>query len=186
MTNQENSQLRKHLKFSLSNKWRAFIQGTRIGFLGNKVWIDKRVEFMRFPNNISINDEVVIKEGAKICACNNEAKISIGKRTTVGYHTFIFASAGIEIGNDCLIAPFVYIVDSNHSILKNKRINQQSNTTDKIVIKEDVWLGSNVTILKGVTIGEGAAIAAGSLVNKDVEPYSVNSGTPSKVIGYRE
>lgn len=186
MSSQENSQLRKHLKFSLANKWRAFVQRSRVGFLGKKVWIDKRVEFMRFPKNISIDAEVVVKEGARICACNNEAKISIGKRTTVGYHTFIFASAGVEIGNDCLIAPFVYIVDSNHSILKNKRINQQGNTTEKIVIKDDVWLGSNVTILKGVTIGEGAVIAAGSVVNKDVEPYSINAGTPSKVIGYRE
>ena len=71
-------------------------------------------------------------------------------------------------------------------ILKNKRINQQENTSEKIVIKDDVWLGSNVTILKGVTIGEGAVIAAGSVVNKDLEPYSINAGTPSKVIGYRE
>jgi acetyltransferase-like isoleucine patch superfamily enzyme len=186
MSSQEHSQLRKHLKFSLSHKWRALIQKKRLGFLGKKVWIDKRVEFMRFPKKISIDAEVVVKEGARICACNREANISIGKRTTVGYHTFIFASSRIEIGNDCLIAPFVYIVDSNHSIVKNKRINQQRNSSEKIVIKDDVWLGSNVTILKGVTIGEGAVIAAGSLVNKDIEPYSINAGSPSKVIGYRE
>lgn len=186
MNNQESSQLRKHLKYSLSNKWRAFLQRRRIGFLGKKVWIDKRVEFMRYPKNISIHNEVVVKEGSRICACNETSKISIGERTTVGYHTFIFASSGIEIGNDCLIAPFVYIVDSNHSILKNKNINQQSNISEKIVIEDDVWLGSNVTVLKGVRIGKGAVIAAGSLVNKDVEPYSINAGSPSKIIGYRE
>lgn len=186
MINKESSQLRKHLSYSLFNRWRSFVQMKRIGSLGKKVWIDKRVEFMRFPKKIHIDDEVVVKEGVRICACNQKSRISIGKRTTVGYHTFIFASSSIEIGNDCLIAPFVYIVDSDHSILKNKKINQQSNTSEKIVIKDDVWIGGNVTILKGVTIGEGAVIAAGSLVNKNIEPYSINVGTPSKNIGYRE
>lgn len=186
MMNKEVSQLKKYLKYSFFNKVRALVQRNRIGFLGKKVWIDKRVEFMRFPKNIFIEEEVVIKEGARICSCNDKAKINIGKRTTVGYHTFIFATTNVEIGNDCLIAPFVYIVDSNHSILKDKRINLQPNSSGQIIIKDDVWLGSNVTVLKGVTIGEGAVIAAGSVVNKDIEPYTINAGAPSKVIGYRE
>ena len=180
------SQLRKHLKFSFKNNIRAFIQRKRIGMLGKNVWIDKRVEFMRFPKNIFIKENVVIKEGARICTCNKTAKISIGKNTTVGYHTFIFATTEVEIGDDCLIAPFVYIVDSDHNIKKERKINQQSNNSEKITIKNDVWLGSNVTILKGVTIGEGSVIAAGSLVNKDIEPYTINAGTPTKIISERK
>ncbi len=85
------SQLRKHLKFTWRNHWRAFRERSRLGRLGQRVHIDKSVEFLRFPHNIFVDDEVVVKEGARICSANEKAIIRIGKRTTVGYHTFIFA-----------------------------------------------------------------------------------------------
>ena len=180
------SQLRQHLKYGWGQKWRAMVQQSRLGRLGSKVWIDKRVELMRFPKNISIGDEVVLKEGARICACNAKAEVRIGARTTIGYHNFIFASEGIEIGEDCLIAPFVYIVDSNHSILKDRLINQQPNETAAIRIADGVWVASNVTILKGVQIGEGAVIAANSVVNTDVPAFEIWGGSPARKIGARE
>ncbi len=140
---------------------------------------------MRFPKNISIADEVVVKEGAHLCACNAHARISIGERTTVGYHTFVFASEKIEIGADCLIAPFVYVVDSDHSIARGEKINSQPNTTAPIRIGNDVWIASNVTILKGVQIADGAVIAANSVVNKSVGPNEIWGGSPAKHIGHR-
>jgi acetyltransferase-like isoleucine patch superfamily enzyme len=179
------SQLRKHLRYkwihrlrSTYNKWR----GVR---LGRRVFIDKNVELLRFPGNISIDDNVVVKEGARICACNEKALIRIGKNTTVGYHTFIFASADIRIGDNCLIAPFVYIVDSNHQTSKGILINQQPNVAEPIKIGNDVWIASNVTILKGVTISNGAVIAANSVVNTDVGPNEIFGGTPAKKISER-
>lgn len=180
------SQFRKHLKFTWKNHLRYFFQKRRLGSLGKHVFLDKRVEFLRFPKNIFIDDEVAIKEGAKICSCNEKAQIKIGKRTTVGYHTFIFASEGIEIGDDCLIASFVYLVDSNHTIKKGININQQPNKTAPISIGKDVWIASNVTILKGVTIHDGAVIAANSVVNEDVRANEVWGGTPARKIGMRE
>jgi len=180
------SQLRKHLKFTFLNRWRAFRLGAKLGHLGKGVWIDKRVEFMRFPANISVDEAAVIKEGARICACNDKAQIKIGKRTTIGYHTFIFASSTISIGDDCLIAPFVYLVDSDHSIKVGERINQQANSSEAITIGNDVWLASNVTILKGVAIADGAVVAANSLVNKDIGPNEIWAGTPAKKIGDRK
>ena len=89
---------------------------------GNAIFFEKNVQFMRFPRNISLGDELVVKEGSRICSCNKNAKISIGKKTTVGYHSFIFASEKISIGENCLIAPFTYIVDSNHEIKKGLNI----------------------------------------------------------------
>lgn len=180
------SQLRKHLKFTIRNHVRAFLAKRILGFLGRGVHIDKGVEFMRFPKNIFIKDEVVVKEGVKICSCNKEATITVGERTTLGYHTFIFASEKIEIGNDCLIAPFVYVVDSNHSISKKSYINQQPNETAAIKIGNDVWIASNVTILKGVTIGDGAVVAANSVVNKSIPNQEIWGGSPAKKIGDRE
>lgn len=179
------SQLRKHINYTYRHKFRALLLRKKLGKLGERVFVEKNVSFMRFPKNIYIEDMVVVKEGAKLCPCNKDAIISIGKNTTIGYHNFIFASEKIEIGEDCLIAPFVYIVDSNHSISRKQLINEQPNQTARIIIGKDVWIASNVTILKGVTIGNGAVIAANSVVNKDVPQYEIWGGTPAKKIGDR-
>ncbi|MCB2194270.1 MAG: acyltransferase [Bacteroidetes bacterium] len=110
----------------------------------------------------------------------------MGKNTTIGFHNFIFASKSITIGDDCLIAPFVYIVDSNHQIKRNFKINQQPNEVASVNIGNDVWIASNVTILKGVNIGDGAVIAANSVVNKDVPQFKIFGGSPAKEIGERK
>lgn len=180
------SQLRKHIKYNIFNYVRYYIQKKRLGYLGERVFLDKNVELLRYPKNIRIQEDVIIKEGTKICSCNGEALIEIGKRTTVGYYNFIFASNSIKIGDDCLIAPFVYIVDSNHRIDKFKLINAQPNTTAPIIIGNGVWISSNVTILKGVNIEDGAVIAANSVVNKNVGAYEIWGGSPAKKIGERE
>ena len=180
------NQLRQHLKFSFKNKVRLFKAKNKLGFCGNSVWVDKNVEIQRFPKNVSIKDNVVIKEGTRICSCNRDAKISIGENTTVGYHNFFFASKGITIGDNCLIAPFVYIVDSNHQAKKGILINQQENISEEINIGNDVWIASNVTILKGVTVEDGAIIAANSVVNNDVKANTIVGGSPAKYISDRE
>lgn len=180
------SQLRKHLKFDWKVRLRQWRFAKRIGYLGRNVFIDKNVEFQRFPKNIFIEEDVVLKEGTRICACNEKALISIGKRTTIGFHNFIFASESISIGDDCLIAPFVYMVDSNHIAMKGININLQGNDTSPILIGNDVWIASNVTILKGVRISNGAIIAANSVVNKDIPENEIWGGSPAKKIGIRE
>jgi len=179
------SQLRKHLKYSFRIRMRALIQRKRLGKLGFKVFIDKNVSLLRFPRNIFIGNEVILKEGSNLCACNKEAIIKIGDRTTIGFYTFIYASEYIEIGDDCLIAPFVYIVDSDHSIHRDLPMNLQPNITAKVVIENDVWIATGAKILKGVTIGQGAVVAAGAVVTQDVNPYEIVGGIPSKVIGKR-
>jgi len=182
----KNSQLRKHLKRTWSVKWRSFKNKSKLGFLGENVYFESGVNLMRYPKNISLHAGMVIKSGARICPCNETAKVSIGKNTTVGYHTYIFASEEITIGNDCLIAPFVYIVDSDHNIEKEKLINQQPNTIAAINIGNDVWIGTGAKILKGVSIGDGAVIAAGALVKDDVAPYTIVGGIPAKKISERK
>ena len=181
----KNAQLRKHLKRTWKVKLRTWKTKRILGQLGSNVFIESGVDFMRYPQNISISENAVIKQGAKICPCNENAKINIGKNTTIGYHTFLFASAGISIGDDCLIAPFVYFVDSDHGIAKGKKINEQANTSEAIVIKNDVWIGTGARILKGVTVGQGAVIAAGSLVKNDVPDYEIHGGVPAKKISQR-
>jgi acetyltransferase-like isoleucine patch superfamily enzyme len=179
------NQLRNNLKYKLIHRLRWFYWKSRLGSFGKNIHISNNVRFLRYLKNIFIHPNVVIKEGARICSCNNNALIEIGENTTIGYHTFIFSSENIKIGDNCLIAAFVYIVDSNHSIDKNELINKQPNITAPIEIGNDVWIGSNATILKGVKIGDGAVIGSHSVVNKNVEPYAIVGGVPAKQIGER-
>lgn len=182
----KNEQLRKHLKFTWTHRWRYWRYKRKLAFCGDNIYFDKNVEILRYPQNVSIADNVVIKEGARICSCNEKARIYIGGNTTVGYNTFIFASENITIGNDCLIAPFVYLVDSDHTIERDKKINTQPNQTAPVTIGDDVWIGTGAKILKGVTVGEGAVIAAGAVVKDDIAPYSIYGGIPAKKIGERQ
>lgn len=180
------SQLRQHLKHNFITRFRAIWESFRLNRIGKNVYIDRDVRFLRYPGNIAIEDDVVIKEGARICVCNSKATIRIGKRTTVGYHSFIFSSNSIEIGDDCLIAPFVYIVDSNHGIDRTSKINEQPNVTGPIKLGNDIWIASNVTILMGITIGDGVVIAANSVVNHSIPAYEIWGGSPAKKIGDRK
>jgi len=182
----KNQQLRKHLKRTFRTRLRYLRNKQKMGSCGTDVYFDKNVEIQRYPKNVFIDTNAVIKEGTRICACNETATIKIGKNTTIGFHTFIFASEQISIGNDCLVAPFVYLVDSDHSIEKDQLINQQANVTAAINIGDDVWLGTGCKILKGVTIGNGAIIAAGAIVNSDVGPDEIYGGIPAKKISERK
>jgi len=183
--NTPNIQLRSHLKPGIISKIRCYFQKVRLGSCGNNVYFENNVGILRYPGNITIHDDVILKEGSRICSCNENAHIEIGKRTTIGYHTFIFASDGITIGSDCLIAPFVYIVDSDHGIERSRPINVQPNSTGPVRIGNDVWIGTGSKILKGVSIADGAVIAAGSVVNQDVESSQIVGGTPARTIGMR-
>jgi acetyltransferase-like isoleucine patch superfamily enzyme len=68
---------------------------------------------------------------------------------------------------------------------KSQLINQQKHTSEPINIGNDVWIGANSTILKGVNIGDGAVIAAGAVVTKDVGAYTIVAGVPARKIGER-
>jgi acetyltransferase-like isoleucine patch superfamily enzyme len=121
------------------------------------------------------------------------AKCEIGDRTFIGVSNIICAN-DIKIGSDVLISWGCTIVDHNsHSIEFKKRSEDVVNwmmskknwdavKTSPIVIENKVWLGFNVIVLKGVSIGEGAVVAAGSVVTKNVPPYTIVGGNPARII----
>ncbi len=99
----------------------------------------------------------------------------------------ITTSGGVEIGARTLIGYRVQIISANHKIPKEKgRIFGSGHDKAKVTIGEDVWIGGNSIILPGVTIGDGAVVAAGSVVSKDVEAYTIVGGIPAKKIKDRE
>lgn len=123
-------------------------------------------------------------------------QIFIGKYTYGNINALIFDSkTKLIIGSFCSIAPNVtFIPSADHYLnhistypFKSKIIDGSLEGISKgdIVIGDDVWLGYESTILSGVHIGQGAIIAAGSVVTKDVPPYAIVGGVPAKVIKFR-
>ena len=109
----------------------------------------------------------------------NGAKLKIGD-SFINREVKIICNKSITIGDDCIIAMGTVIRDNdggNHQIFAPGYENAKP-----ITIGNHVWLGENVMILKGVTIGEGAIVAASSLVLKDVPPHTLVAGSPAKVI----
>lgn len=108
--------------------------------------------------------------------------------TYIGDHNNIRASGGnITIGNYCLISQQITIVASNHRIALDKYIFFQDwdNSKINVHIGNDVWIGANAVILPGVNIENGAVIAAGTVVTKNVPANAIVAGTPGKIIKYR-
>ena len=124
--------------------------------------------------------------------CNFNGKISLGYATTLGYNNFF--GGDITIGKYCQIGADVAIHTTNHPISYlstyiNQNLFQGELKTLKeinsVTIGNDVWIGHNVIIVGNVTIGNGAILAAGCVVTKDVLPYTIVGGVPAKFIKKR-
>jgi acetyltransferase-like isoleucine patch superfamily enzyme len=120
------------------------------------------------------------------------ARLSIGDRTFLG-NGLIAVAQSVEIGSDVMFAWGVTVVDhDSHSVRFSNRQGDTQRWLRKrkdwshvkiagVKIEDKTWIGFNASILKGVTIGEGAVVAAGSMVTKSVPPWTVVAGNPARV-----
>ncbi len=131
--------------------------------MGKGVFIDTKVYF-RYPNRVSVGNDVSVNRGCSF------------------YPSYHFKEAEIVLGNNIRLGPNVSFLAAGHD---HTRLDLPD-IAARIEVKDHVWIGANATILQGVTIGEGAIIAAGSVVNKDVPAYQIYGGVPAKFIKERE
>lgn len=111
-----------------------------------------------------------------------EATIVIGNRCKIN-GTIIHANESVELGDDVRIGPGTVICDNDsHRVALSVEDRAKSPASAPIVIKDNVWIGMNCIILKGVTIGKNTIIAAGSVVTKNCENNSMYAGNPAKFI----
>lgn len=123
----------------------------------------------------------------------NSENISIGNNSSIGDNAlFLSSRAKINIGNKVMFGPQVSIITGDHrtdiygrAMIDIKDHEKLPENDKDVTICDDVWIGANSTILKGVIIGSGSIVSAGSVVVKDVPPYSIVGGVPAKVIKYR-
>ena len=126
----------------------------------------------------------------------NDKLVSVGKYTYGQLNVLTFDDkTKLSIGNFCSIGPNVWFIPSadhslNHISTYPYKVNVLGEALEgvakgDIIVDDDVWIGLGATILSGVHIGQGAVIAAGAVVSKDVPPYSIVAGTPAKSLKNR-
>lgn len=110
--------------------------------------------------------------------------LSIGKGTIIGDHAILDARCGLTMGKNVNISSNVSIYTLQHDH-RNPYFKCTDSVKGRVKISDRAWIGSNVIILPGVTIGEGAVCCAGCVVTKDVEPFTVVAGIPAKKVNER-
>lgn len=143
---------------------------------------------------ISIGDGTHIAEHCVLTAWKTTCaggdfhpEIVIGKNCDFGAWNHISATNSIRIGDNLLTGKWVTITDNSHGstdaeTLQSPPLTRKMVSKGAVVIGKNVWIGDKATILPGVMIGDGAVIAANSVVTKDVAPYSVVAGNPARVV----
>lgn len=122
----------------------------------------------------------------------NVGKYSYGELNVISFNR----NSKLKIGNFCSIAQNVkFILDADHrtntistfpfSVKILKEVKYEATSKGDIIVEDDVWIGYGAMVLSGVKIGQGAVIAAGAIVTKDVPPYAIVGGIPARVLKYR-
>ena len=110
--------------------------------------------------------------------CDFGNRVKFGKGVFINHSAILSASGGIEFEDGSMAAPGLRIATINHDMNRRHTIY----TYGKVTVKKNAWIGMNVTICPGVTIGEYAVVAAGAVVTKDVPDYAVVGGVPAKIL----
>lgn len=145
-----------------------------------------RLRRAKVPQLASRGSNVVIEHG---CRFYEPGKISVADDVYIGFEGLFFGFGGINIGRGTILAHRVEIMTRNHNYdspdLRAIPYDERY-ILDPVTLGEYVWVGANVQIVPGVTIGDGAVVAMGSVVTKDVPPCAVVGGNPARVIKERD
>ncbi|MFN8104024.1 MAG: acyltransferase [Acidimicrobiia bacterium] len=116
----------------------------------------------------------------------HQGHLRVGEKTVFGSNNVVNCYLDIEIGRECIFADWIYVTDFDHSFaVADVPIRSQGIDVSPIRIGDGVWVGEKASILRGVTIGDGAIVASHALVNKDVPPGAIVGGVPARVLKFR-
>ena len=166
------------LKYGVTIIKGLFLKGKLDG-CGKRLSVTGKTKIIKTNGEINFGDYVKLYPNVKlsVCGTNTEkAVLRVGDNVAIGDRTEIHVGSDCSIGKNTLISWDCCIIDRDYHKIgpgEQKR---------PIHIGENVWIGCRSLILKGVTIGDGAIIAAGSVVTKDVPPKAVVAGNPAKIV----
>lgn len=161
---------------------RLMVFSWRFEKVGRRCQMEASVRILG-DSKITLGERVSLRRGTIM---GGGGQLFIGNGTTINEHVIIAATQFVSIGANCMLAPRVYILDVDHSFTTREiPIAHQGYVSKAVMIEDDVWIGTQSVILKGVTVGKGAIIGANSVVTHDVEPYTIVGGNPAKRIKER-
>jgi acetyltransferase-like isoleucine patch superfamily enzyme len=137
-----------------------------------------RLFMLRKIYRAKISSGAVIYMGFEI---RTPARLSISKNTIIGHNAVLDARGGLRIGSNVNLSSEVMIWTAQH----DHRCADFGVIEKPVVLGDYAWLGPRTIVLPGVTVGEGAVVAAGAVVTKDIPPYAIVAGIPAKIIGQR-
>jgi acetyltransferase-like isoleucine patch superfamily enzyme len=141
-------------------------------------------DYVRLHGNVQIDAYSQIRPFTLLDA--RHGMIRIGQHCSLNDYCVLYGMGDITIGSDVRIATHTIIVAGNHNFDNPDQLIRLQGVKDlPCVIQDDVWIGANVTILGGTTIGTGSVIGAGAVVTKDIPPRAIAVGSPAKVIKSR-
>lgn len=171
------SKIRKAICFALYNIAKYLPKSNSKISLGSK-----KIRYILAKGFIDyIGNNVNIEHGAVF-----GKSVKIGDNSGIGINCVI--QGRVEIKKNVMMGPEVYIYTRNHEHSRTDipMIEQGFEKERQVIIEDDCWIGSRVTILPGVHIGEGAIIGASSVVTKDIPPYTIVGGNPAKILKERK
>jgi acetyltransferase-like isoleucine patch superfamily enzyme len=141
-------------------------------------------------DGVRLGHNVTIARNATLACTGVLARLGVGivvgDRSAIGSGSFIGGQGGVTIGDDVILGPGVRIFSENHRFDQlDTPIRSQGEEREGVIIGNDCWIGAGVTILAGVSVGDGCVIAAGAIVTKDIAPWMVAAGIPARAIRSR-
>lgn len=137
---------------------------------------------------IKIADGAVIDSFVKIKPAGGSGDLVIGENTVINAGCVLYTGNGLVIGRDCAVAANCTFAPTNHRFAaRNEPIVRQGFMPSRggIVVEDDVWIGANCVLLDGAMLRRGCVVGAGSVVRGELPAWSINVGSPTRVIGYR-
>jgi acetyltransferase-like isoleucine patch superfamily enzyme len=180
----------KHPRMLLAGRGATFFNLRRISWgrflrLGDGVLLSSMSS-----GGITLGNNVSIGAYSRLVVCTSPQQpcgfIRIGNSVGVGEFAYLGGTGGLEIGDECIIGQYFSCHPENHITANpDQPIRFQGVTRSGIRIGNNCWIGSKVTILDGVSIGEGCVIAAGAVVNRSFPPGSILGGVPARLLRNR-
>lgn len=146
--------------------------------IGRRVFIPRSVELLGSDEGrIEIGDDVTIDSGARLHVANR-ATLRVGDRVGIGPYNILNAFDDLSIGDDTMFGPFINVNCADHGMEVGTPMREQTGSYGPVSIGRDCWLGAMVVVTRGVSIGDGAVVGAGSIVTRDIPPYTIAAGAP--------
>lgn len=154
---------------------------------GRGLFVHRGVTISDWLCNLTLGKRVVLHKGVRILMSRNSSLV-LKDKSWISYYTIIIASTGskIVVGENTMIGGNCMIVSADHDYRDKLSLRDSGHIVGDIIIGDNCWIGANCIITKGVSIGDGSIIGAGSVVKTDIPPMSVAVGVPAKVMRKRD